>query len=45
MEGTPEGTDALLSLTTGHNNTAIGFEAFKDNSTGNNNTGNGAGAL
>ena len=38
---TAEGTNALLSLTTGSNNTAIGFEALFSNTTGCHNTANG----
>ena len=42
---TAEGTNALLSLTTGGFNTATGDEALQANTTGNYNTANGAGAL
>ncbi len=42
---TAEGTNALLSLTTGSFNTATGDEALQANTTGNYNTANGAGAL
>jgi len=42
---TPEGTNALASLTTGTNNTADGFQALFSNATGAGNTADGAGAL
>jgi Chaperone of endosialidase len=42
IQNTAEGTDALLSLTTGINNTAIGFIALFSNTTGGNNTATGA---
>jgi hypothetical protein len=42
---TAEGTDALFSLTTGHDNTAIGFDALFKNTTGIYNTVNGSYAL
>jgi trimeric autotransporter adhesin len=42
---TAEGTDALLSLTSGMNNTAVGLFSLRANRTGHNNTAIGAGAL
>jgi hypothetical protein len=42
---TAEGTDALLTLTTGSNNTAIGAFALVINTTGTDNTATGSGAL
>ena len=42
---TAEGTNALLSLTTGTNNTAIGFGALGSNTTGDFNSAEGSGAL
>jgi hypothetical protein len=42
---TAEGTNALFSLTTGHDNTAIGDGALRSNTTGNYNTASGSGAL
>jgi uncharacterized coiled-coil protein SlyX len=42
---TAEGTDALLTLTTGSNNTAIGAFALGINTTGTDNTATGSGAL
>jgi len=42
---TAEGQDALLSLTTGLYNTAIGFLSLKSDKTGNFNTAVGAGTL
>jgi Chaperone of endosialidase len=42
---TAEGTDALLSLTTGMFNTANGEFALENNTTGDDNTATGAGAL
>src|SRR6266481_2544471 len=36
-ENTAEGTDALLSLTTGVDNTAMGFDALHSNTTGSDN--------
>ena len=40
-----EGSDALSSLTTGINNTALGLNALYSNTSGSENTANGAGAL
>ena len=42
---TAEGTDALLSLTTGQNNTAVGINSLSSITTGGRNTAIGAGAL
>jgi hypothetical protein len=42
---TAQGTDALLSLTTGGNNTAIGSLALHNNTSGSANTATGSGAL
>ena len=42
---TAEGQNALLSLTTGINNTAVGFVSLKNDLTGSYNTGVGSGAL
>jgi hypothetical protein len=42
---TAEGTDALLSLTTGTENTALGFNALYSNTTGGENTATGSTAL
>jgi hypothetical protein len=42
---TAEGTDALLTLTTGANNTAVGSAALRNNSIGDYNTATGANAL
>jgi hypothetical protein len=42
---TAEGTDALLSLTSGVWNVAVGFEALKSDTTGNQNTATGYRAL
>src|SRR5437879_6573830 len=42
---TAEGQDALLSLTTGLYNTAVGFLSLKTDKTGNFNTAIGAGTL
>lgn len=42
---TADGTDALLSLTTGFNNTAAGASALLGNTTGSANTATGAFAL
>jgi hypothetical protein len=41
---TAEGTSALLSLTSGISNSAVGFEALKGNATGSYNMANGANA-
>ena len=40
-----ENVQALMSLTTGVNNTATGFQALLNNTTGSNNTATGAGTL
>src|SRR5437016_5239620 len=40
-----ENVQALISLTTGVNNTATGFQALLNNTTGSNNTATGAGTL
>jgi hypothetical protein len=40
-----QSVEALVSLTTGANNTATGFQALTSNTTGSNNTANGFGAL
>jgi hypothetical protein len=42
---TAEGTNALLSLTSGVGNNAIGFHALRDNTTGTHNTADGFAAL
>ncbi len=42
---TAEGTNALLSLTTGQNNTAVGVNSLSSTTTGGRNTAIGAGAL
>ena len=42
---TAEGTDALLSLTTGVGNSATGFQALFNNTTGNRNTAHGSQSL
>jgi len=42
---TAEGTDALLSLTSGVWNTALGFQALNHDTTGGNNTATGVRAL
>jgi hypothetical protein len=42
---TAEGTDALLTLTTGANNTAVGYTALHNNTIGDYNTATGANAL
>ena len=42
---TAEGTNALLSLTTGQNNTAVGLNSLSSITTGGRNTAIGAGAL
>src|SRR5438309_4531875 len=44
-QNTAEGTNALFSLTTGHDNTAIGFDALSSNTTSSFNTATGSGAL
>jgi len=44
-QNTAEGTNALFSLTTGHDNTAIGFSALDSNTTGEYNTAVGSDAL
>jgi Chaperone of endosialidase len=44
-ENTAEGTDALFSLISGFNNTAMGFQALFRNTSGSANTANGAFAL
>src|ERR1700730_8864574 len=41
-KNTAEGTSALLSLTSGISNTAVGFQTLYLNTTGNYNTANGA---
>jgi hypothetical protein len=44
-QNTAEGTNALLSLSSGSNNTAIGFSVLGNTTTGSDNTANGAYAL
>lgn len=44
-QNTAEGTDALLTVTTGTGNTAIGFQTLELNTTGNRNTVTGSNAL
>jgi hypothetical protein len=44
-DNTAEGTDALLSVTTGPDNTALGFDALFSNTTGDSNTATGSEAL
>ena len=41
----PLGYNALISNTSGNNNTAVGMTALDSNATGNNNTASGFGAL